>query len=109
MEWVVELRDLLRLPLEERQNKAFSAANQGEMEAILGLFATADDGQDEGLARLADLLGIPNPDVDDDEEEESDENDTAEASAGDESAERALPIPRDNEFLLELRMLGGGR
>jgi hypothetical protein len=110
MEWYVEMRDYSLLPSEERAGAKISSDSMTFLSAMLDLFATADSAVDEGQARLADFLGIENPNDPSDNEVPDDDPD----AEVDDDTERAadpvlLPIPRDEEFLLELRMLGGQR
>lgn len=52
---------------------AMSATAVGQLFQVLGLVATADEAVDEAQAVLAELLGVPNPDVDDDTDVETDD------------------------------------
>lgn len=110
MEWYVEMRDYSLLPSEERAGAKISADSMTFLSAMLDLFATADSAVDEGQARLADFLGIENPNDPSDNEVPDDDPDAEVDDDTERSADPVLlPIPRDEEFLLELRMLGGGR
>jgi HK97 family phage prohead protease len=110
LEWFIEMRDYSLLPSEERAGAKISADSMTFLSAMLDLFATADSAVDEGQARLADFLGIENPNDPSDNEVPDDDPDAEVDDDTERSADPVLlPIPRDEEFLLELRMLGGGR
>ena len=49
----------------QRAGATLSASAIGQLFQVLGLVATADEAVDEAQAVLAELLGVPNPDVDD--------------------------------------------
>jgi HK97 family phage prohead protease len=108
---MVEWRDYTLTPPEERVGKAISSDSLNFLSEMLDLFASADSAVDEGQARLADFLGVDNPndpsdDIVPDDDPSMDDEDVEDT---DERSEVELPVPRDDEFLLELRMLGGQR
>ena len=57
--------DLHRMAVEIREGKSLSASTMETLSQVLDLIANADDAVDAAQPLLADLMGVPNPDVDD--------------------------------------------
>jgi HK97 family phage prohead protease len=70
----VEESQRLSLILRElREGKTFSAENQKQLASLLASISQIDDIVDEWQPKLAEMLGVPNPDKDDDDEGKSDD------------------------------------
>lgn len=59
----VEWRDYTLLAEEDRAGKSISASNMEVLSSVLNLVASADEAVDEAQPLLAELMGVPNPDV----------------------------------------------
>lgn len=67
---------------ELREGKTFSAENQTQLASLLASLAQIDDLVDEWQPKLAEMLGVPNPDADDNDSDESGDSSRSWISAG---------------------------
>jgi HK97 family phage prohead protease len=68
-----EWRDYTLLPPEARAGKTLSASTMEVLSNVLSLASTAEDAAEEAQSLLADLMGIPNPEVEEAKAEEKSE------------------------------------
>ena len=86
---------------EVRAGKAISADNLVRLTRILTALATADECLDDAVGAVADILGVPNPDVDDTTDDATDPGDT-----GDTTGAARSGADRAHTRALQVRLLG---
>lgn len=91
---LVEWRDHTLLPIEKRADETLSAETMEVLSQVLNLIAAADDAVDGAQPLLAELMGVPNPDVEDEADESASADDLDATDETDERAARAW-TPRD--------------
>ncbi len=75
-----KIEDSQRLAMilrELREGKTFSAENQKQLASLLASIAQIDEIVDEWQPKLAEMLGVPNPDADDDDKGASNDEQSA--------------------------------